>query len=57
MAKGIRLLDKKAILFIQEKIIQVRAFESNFPLIRYLVVAIILYGYMPFLFYFISLGI
>ena len=30
MAKGIRLLDEKPFLFIQEKIIQVRAFDKLF---------------------------
>ena len=33
MAKGIRLLDKKAIFLYRKKFIQVRAFESNIPLI------------------------
>ena len=32
VAKGIRLLDKKYFLFIQEKIMQVRAFERYIPL-------------------------
>ena len=32
VAKGIRLLDKKAFLCIQEPIMQVRAFERYIPL-------------------------
>ena len=32
VSKGIRLLDKKAFLFIQEKNMQVRAFERYIPL-------------------------
>ena len=31
VAKGIRLLDKKHFLFIQEKFMQVRAFERYIP--------------------------
>ena len=31
VAKGIRLLDKKEFLFIQEKFMQVRAFERYIP--------------------------
>ena len=34
-AKGTRLLDKKAFLFIQKKIMQVRAFERYISLNRF----------------------
>ena len=51
MAKGIRLLDKKKhFWFLQEKIMQVRAFERYIPLnravfivIQYIAVIIVLY--------------